>query len=185
MARKLPEINASSMADIAFLLLVFFLVTTEINIDEGIGVILPPWSEEPPPPVELNDRNTLTVLINGRDQLLVEEELFDISNLREYAKRFITNNGRDPGMSESPRKAVISFKGDVGTSYDAYIQVYNELIGAFNDLRNQRTNQLTRGRVKEYSALDRGTRDSLIYKQVKFEYPKRLSEAEPTNITQQ
>ncbi|MFN3939973.1 MAG: ExbD/TolR family protein, partial [Chitinophagales bacterium] len=73
-----PEVNASSMADIAFLLLIFFLVTTEISIDEGINVTLPPYSDVPPPPVESNDRNTLTVNVNSRDQLLVEEELMDV-----------------------------------------------------------------------------------------------------------
>lgn len=182
MAKKLPEINASSMADIAFLLLVFFLVTTEIDIDEGIKTSLPPWSDEPPPPVEQNDRNTLTVLINANDQLLVEEERFRVEDLREYAKNFITNNGKDPKLSDSPQQAIVSFKGDVGTSYDAYISVYNELRGAYNDLRDQQTRRITRGRVERFLDLDRTTRDSLTYDEVKFLIPARLSEAEPTNL---
>ncbi len=181
-SRKLPEINASTMADIAFLLLVFFLVTTEIDIDEGINVSLPPWTDVPPPPVESQDRNTLQVLINSRNQLLVEEELADIKDLRKLARDFVMNNGRNPEWSDSPQKAVISFKGDVGTSYDMYIQVYNELRGAYNDLRNEMTRQKTSGRVARYVDLDPTTRDSLIREEIKIAIPARLSEAEPTKL---
>lgn len=170
------------MADIAFLLLVFFLVTTEIDIDEGINVALPPWSDVPPPPVELNDKNTLTVLINSRNQLLVEEELDDIDNLRKRTVEFLSNNGRNPELSTNPQEAVVSFKGDVGTSYETYIQVYNELRGAYNDLRNDLTRKKTNGRVSKFSDLDRATRDSILIEEIKFEMPIRLSEAEPTKL---
>lgn len=172
------------MADIAFLLLVFFLVTTEIDIDEGINVALPPWSDVPPPPVEQNDRNSLTVLINSRNQLLVEEELADIKDLRKRTKAFIMNNGRDPELSDSPQKAIVSFKGDVGTSYDMYIQVYNELRGAYNDLRDEMTNRKTNGRVARFIDLDPNTRDSLVREEIKLAIPARLSEAEPTKLGQ-
>jgi biopolymer transport protein ExbD len=182
MARTTPEINASSMADIAFLLLVFFLVTTEIDIDEGINVALPPWSDVPPPPVELNDKNTLTVLINSRNQLLVEEELDDIDNLRKRTIEFLSNNGRNPELSSSPQDAVVSFKGDVGTSYETYIQVYNELRGAYNDLRNDLTRKKTNGRISNFNELDRTTRDSIVIEEIKLEMPIRLSEAEPTKL---
>jgi biopolymer transport protein ExbD len=182
MPKPLPEINASSMADIAFLLLVFFLVTTEIDIDEGINVSLPPWSDVPIEPVELNDRNTLTVLINSRNQLLVEEELDDVDNLRKRTIEFLSNNGRNPELSNSPQEAVVSFKGDVGTSYETYIQVYNELRGAYNDLRNDLTKKKTNGRVKTFLELDRNTRDSILIEEIKFELPIRLSEAEPTKL---
>jgi len=182
MARTTPEINASSMADIAFLLLVFFLVTTEIDIDEGINVALPPWTDVPPPPVELNDKNTLTVLINSRNQLLVEEELDDIDNLRKRTIEFLSNNGRNPELSNSPQEAVVSFKGDVGTSYETYIQVYNELRGAYNDLRNDLTRKKTNGRISNFNDLDRTTRDSILIEEIKFELPIRLSEAEPTKL---
>ncbi len=170
------------MADIAFLLLVFFLVTTEIDIDEGINVALPPWSDVPPPPVELNDKNTLTVLINSRNQLLVEEELDDVDNLRKRTIEFLSNNGQNPELSNSPQEAVVSFKGDVGTSYDTYIQVYNELRGAYNDLRNDLTRKKTNGRVARFSDLDRATRDSILIEEIKFALPIRLSEAEPTKL---
>jgi biopolymer transport protein ExbD len=182
MSRSLPEINASTMADIAFLLLVFFLVTTEIDIDEGINVSLPPWTDVPPPPVEQNDHNTLSVLINSNNQLLVEEELAQIEDLRKRAKEFISNNGRNPELSDSPQKAIVSFKGDVGTSYNMYIQVYNELRGAYNDLRNDMTRQKTNGRVLKFEDLDPTTRDSVLREEIKFALPARLSEAEPTKL---
>jgi len=182
MPKAVPEINASSMADIAFLLLIFFLVTTEIDIDEGINVALPPWSDVAPPPVELNDRNTLTVLINSRNQLLVEEELDDVDNLRKRTIEFLSNNGRNPELSNSPQEAVVSFKGDVGTSYETYIQVYNELRGAYNDLRNDLARKKTNGRVKAFLDLDPNTRDSVLIEEIKFELPIRLSEAEPTKL---
>jgi biopolymer transport protein ExbD len=181
--KKLPEINASSMADIAFLLLVFFLVTTEIDIDEGINVVLPPWSDEPPPDVKQNNRNTLAVLVNSRNELLVEEERFEIDELRDYTKRFIMNNGRDPEMSDSPQKAIVSFKGDVGTNYETYIQVYNELRGAYNELRDDLTRQKTSGRKQTFLDLDPLTRDSIIRDEIKNILPIRLSEAEPTDFS--
>ena len=181
--KKLPEINASSMADIAFLLLVFFLVTTEIDIDEGINVVLPAWSDEPPPDVKQNNRNTLAVLVNSRNELLVEEERFDIEELRDYTKTFIMNEGRDPKMSDSPQKAIVSFKGDVGTSYDTYIQVYNELRGAYNELRDDLAKKKSGGRKPFYLDLDPLTRDSIIRDEIKLLLPIRLSEAEPTNFS--
>ncbi len=170
--KPLPEINAGSMADIAFLLLIFFLVTTEIAIDEGILIILPAYTEEPPPPVESNDRNTLTVNLNSRDQLLVEEELMEVGQLRDLTKRFITNNGADPSMSDNAQEAIVSFKGDRGTSYDAYISVYNELRGAYNDLRNE---SASRRFGKTYNDLDSTNKE-----EIKDEFPMRISEAEPT-----
>ena len=177
--RKLQEINASSMADIAFLLLIFFLVTTEINIDEGITVSLPPWSTEPPPPVEANDRNTLVVMVNSRDQLLVEEELFEVRNLREYTKKFIDNHGRRAGMSDSPQKAIVSFRGDRGTSYDMYMTVYNELLGAYRELRDSESAKRYGMTYQEvYDDPDTAKRES-----IKRVYPLRLSEAEPFDFS--
>lgn len=173
--KDVPEVNASSMADIAFLLLIFFLVTTEISIDEGINVTLPPYSDVPPPPVESNDRNTLTVNVNSRDQLLVEEELMDVKELRTFTKKFINNNGSDPSMSDSPLEAIVSFKGDRGTSYNMYIGVYNELRGAYTELRNEAS------RKKFGKPMDELTDTSRI-NEIKDLYPIRISEAEPTEF---
>ena len=136
--RGLQEINAGSMADIAFLLLIFFLVTTTMDVDSGIARKLPPMPDEEmqEDDSQINAKNIYVVLINTNNQLLVEGELMDISQLREGAKRFINNNGIDPNLSENPEKAIISLQNDRGTEYKTYIQVQNELAAAYNELRN-------------------------------------------------
>ncbi len=172
--KKLPEINASSMADIAFLLLIFFLVTTTMDIDKGLLVLLPPYSEEPPPESDVNKRNVLEILVNSKNMLLVEGKPRLMSELRELTKKHVTNNGVDKTLSDSPDKAVVSLKNDRGTSYDTYITVQNELKAAYNELRNQ-------------AALDNYGRkfDDLSGEQsnvVKKMYPLRISEAEPEDF---
>ena len=126
--RGLPEINAGSMADIAFLLLIFFLVTTTMDQDTGIARKLPPMPEEEmqEDDSQIHARNIYTVLINSYNQLLVEGELMDISQLKDGAKRFINNNGTDPNSSDNPEKAIISLQNDRGTEYITYIRVQNE-----------------------------------------------------------
>jgi len=162
------------MADIAFLLLIFFLVTTRMAVDKGISVVLPPWSDEPPPDIELQDRNAFIVLVNSKDQLLVENEITDIKELKKKAKRFINNYGADPTLSDSPQKAVISFRGDRGTSYERYLEVYNELRAAYNELRDEYS-------MKNYGKLFDDL-DSARRATVKKIYPLRISEAEPVNL---
>src|SRR5690625_4734207 len=92
--RSTPEVNAGSMADIAFLLLIFFLMTATIDSDSGITVKLPPWSDEPPDPMRLSERNVFSVLVNANDQLLVRDEPANLEDLRERAKEFIMNPAR-------------------------------------------------------------------------------------------
>jgi biopolymer transport protein ExbD len=130
--RARPEVNASSMADIAFLLLVFFLVTTVIETEKGISVLLPPFDFSEPPPV--NNRNILSVKINYANQLLIEGEAFPLEKLREQTKEFIMNpNGRND-FAVSPKMAVISLQNDRSTNYATYLSVYNELKGAYKEL---------------------------------------------------
>ena len=156
MARKKDrgsvEVNASSMADIAFLLLIFFLVTTTIASDKGLAILLPPKQDEKtPPPLDVNQRNIFKVLINSQDRLLVEDEpLTDVSALRNMVKEFVSNNGRDPLSSDSPQDAVVSVKSDRGTSYQMYIDVLDELQGAYYELRAEKVG-LT---AEEYRSLD-------------------------------
>lgn len=166
------EINAGSMADIAFLLLIFFLVTTTIVEDKGVLVKLPPWSEEEPDITQLKKRNVYSVLVNANNDLLVREQPMRISDLRENAKEFISNPLQREDLAESPKKAIVSLKNDRGTKYGTYLRVYNELKAAYNELRNE----LALKRFgKEYEFLDSEKR-----KQVRSEIPLIISEAEPT-----
>jgi biopolymer transport protein ExbD len=172
--RSLPEVNAGSMADIAFLLLIFFLVTTTMDTDKGISIVLPPLVETPADIVPVKDKNVLKVLINSKDQLLVEDEWRSVTELTQIALDFITNNNVDPRYSESPQKAVISLKNDRSTSYGIYVQVQNELKRAYNELRNKEAQKQF---GKDYEDLNKIQR-----KKVKEVYPMKISEAEPANI---
>ncbi len=170
--REAPEINASSMADIAFLLLIFFLVTTTMDVDKGIVATLPPWTpDQEDVEVDINARNVLEILVNAKDQLLVEGEVMDISQLKAETIKHITNNGRDENYSDSPTKAIVSLKNDKGTSYGRYISVYNELRAGYNQVRNDHAMN-TFG--KAYDDLEKAQQ-----KEVRAIYPLKLSEAEP------
>jgi biopolymer transport protein ExbD len=134
------------MADIAFLLLIFFLVTTTIEKDSGINRKLPPIEDNVEPPV-IKQKNIFTVLVNKNDDLLVEDEPMELKDLRQAAIDFLDNNGdgsckfcegnKDEESSDNPDKAIISLKNDRETSYATYISVQNELVAAYNVLRNR------------------------------------------------
>ncbi len=180
--RKLPEFNAASMADIAFLLLIFFLLVTTIKTDKGITRKLPPLPEGPPPKVDVNQRNVFIVLVNAQDKLLVEGEPAKISDLKRRAKRFILNPNNSKELSEDPTEAVISLKSDRGTSYDMYIQVQNELTATYNEIRNdvaQRRFDVSWQKLKQND--DRAKYKKMINK-IKEDYPMKISEAEPENV---
>jgi len=154
--RENPEINAGSMADIAFLLLIFFLVTTTMNVDSGVPKRL---SEKPPeefePPI-VKEKNIFEININRNNELLVEGEELKIGDLKAAAKKFIDNGGgegkivdatptgpcayckgdKDPESSDHPNKAIITVTSDRLTEYGTYVKVQSELIGAYTDLRN-------------------------------------------------
>lgn len=171
--RMKNEINAGSMADIAFLLLIFFLVTTTIVEDKGILVKLPPWSDEEPDITKLNTRNVFSVLVNAQDQLLVRGEPVRIGELRAKAKTFIMNPAKDPTLSESPLNAIISLKNDRGTSYEAYVNVYNELKGAYAELWTELSE-------KRYGVPYTDDMPFAQRKSIRDEIPFVISEAEPT-----
>jgi len=172
--REAPEVNAGSMADIAFLLLIFFLVTTTIDVDKGVLVKLPPWSEEEPEVEKMNTRNVYSVLVNAEDQLLVRGEPQSIKTLRANAKEFIMNPNKREDMAEKPTKAIISIKNDRGTSYKTYLEVYNELKAAYNELREESAN---RKHGKSYEFLTKVQKRA-----IRAEIPLVISEAEPTNF---
>jgi len=164
------------MADIAFLLLVFFLVTTTMDTDKGLRVKLPPWPDpnNPPPISTQNNRNVLEVLVNANDMLLVEGQLMDIEELTEMTKTHLTNEGRDPRFADNSQDAIVSLKNARGTSYERYLEVYNELKRAYNEVRNEyAVNKFNR----DYSQLPEDDRD-----EVQDKYPMKISEAEPVDV---
>jgi len=172
--RQSNEVNAGSMADIAFLLLIFFLVTTTIVNDQGIMVKLPPYIEIKIPPPPIPPRNILSVKINKENTLLVESEILDISQLKEATKNFILNPTRSEKLARSPKQAVVSLQNDRETSYNAYIEVYNELKAAYEELWNNRSLQRY-GQDYDHLTL-KAQRD------IRNQIPLVISEAEPTNF---
>ena len=201
--RSAPEVNAGSMADIAFLLLIFFLVTTTIETDSGINRKLPPIEDIEDPPI-IKQKNIFTVVVNKNNQLLAEEELIEISDLRALAVEFLDNGGgegeeacdycqgpRDPKSSDNPDKAIISLKNDRETSYKVYIAVQNELVAAYNELRDREFTRLFPNEAmsfveanKKYSdprtSADEKERLRPKLTEIKLMYPQKLSEAEPS-----
>ena len=200
--RSAPEVNAGSMADIAFLLLIFFLVTTTIETDSGLNRKLPPMEEVIDPPI-IKQKNIFTVVVNKINQLLIEEELKDISDVRKLAVEFLDNGGgtgedacdycngrRDPASSDNPEKAIISLKNDRETSYKIYIAVQNELVAAYNVLRNREFSRLNPMMGMDFVQANNKYNDPRttsaekeklkpLLNVVKTMYPQKLSEAEP------
>ena len=200
--RSAPEVNAGSMADIAFLLLIFFLVTTTIETDSGLNRKLPPMEEVIDPPI-IKQKNIFTVVVNKNNQLLIEEELKDISDVRKLAVEFLDNGGgvgedscdycngkRDPSSSDNPEKAIISLKNDRETSYKIYIAVQNELVAAYNVLRNREFSRLNPMLGMDFVQANNKYNDPRtsstekeklkpLLSEVKSMYPQKLSEAEP------
>ncbi len=188
MGKKTPEINASSTADIAFLLLCYFLMTTTMGQDNGLQRRLPPMPNENQKTEDqkVNRRNIVVVKINSADRLLVGSEPIDVSQLKDKIKEFLSNPANDPNMPEKTikdienfgeyavSKGVISLQNDRGTSYQAYIAVQNELVKAINELREEfcRANY-----GKPYISLDEDQQ-----KVVREAIPQNISEAEPKDI---
>lgn len=196
--RSTPEVNAGSMADIAFLLLIFFLVTTTIEKDKGIARQLPPKQEEnQPDPPKIKQKNLFEVVVNKDDQLLVEDDLTELKDLRKLAIDFLDNGGdgtcnfcrgnKNPESSDNPDKAIISVQNDRLTSYEMYIKVQNELVAAYNTLRNRASQQkfgweftdikkqIAEGTIKGPAVEE--YEDKM--KEIQEMYPMKLSEAEP------
>ncbi|WP_298541754.1 biopolymer transporter ExbD [uncultured Aquimarina sp.] len=197
--RSAPEVNAGSMADIAFLLLIFFLVTTTIDTDRGISRKLPPPLDETVEPPILKQKNIFVVELNKNNDLLVEEAPMELKDLRAAAVAFLDNGGgsgdeacsyckgdKDPSSSDNPEKAVISLRNNRETSYGTYIAVQNELVAAYTELRNRESERLygktftqmeTELKDVNYSGSKDRLKDQI--KQIQLMYPEKLSEAEP------
>ena len=183
MAKKTPEINSSSQADIAFLLLCFFLMTTSMDVDYGITRRLPPPVEQNDDDVKVKERNVMNVLINKNNKLMVNGRPSDVSLLKEDAKHFMTPRPGDETAPEvEPKtiellgevmmsKGVISLQNDRGTSYAMYISVQNELARAFNELKEEMAWK------HFHKHLDQLNEDQT--KAINEAVPVRVSEAEP------
>ncbi|MFK7899190.1 MAG: ExbD/TolR family protein [Cyclobacteriaceae bacterium] len=174
--RQAEEVNASSMADIAFLLLIFFLVTTTIVSEKGVNFILPPKKEKDVE-IKLHDRNIFKVLVNSNDQLLIEDQFAKLDDVRSLAMEFITKG------ADSPQDAIISYKTDRGTSYEMYISVLNELKAAYHQLRADQMG-VTKTMYLKY---DEGSKSmsktvKATYDTSKKSFPMQLSRAEPSDI---
>jgi len=163
-------VNAGSMADVAFLLLIFFLVATTIDVDKGITVKLPPWAPDQEIP-KVSEKNVLSVKVNKFDHLMVRGELTPISRLKDKTVEFILNPNGRTNMPDSPKKAVISLQNDRETSYQTYISVYNELKAAYNNIWKEEA-------IKRY-----GQSYDLLSKSqqqvIRDDIPLVISEAEP------
>ena len=182
--RKVPAMNATSSADIAFMLLIFFLITTSMDTDKGLARRLPP--PVPKEQVDVNKRNLVVVLINSSNQILFNGEPTDIKQLKDKVKEFIDNPYNDANKPEkveedveffgkvmTAKKHVISLQNDRGTEYQAYISVQNELAKAYNELRDV----VSRKKFgKAFADLDEEQQ-----KAVQQIYPQKISEAEPKN----
>lgn len=185
-SRSTPEINAGSMADIAFLLLIFFLVTTTMDIDTGITRKLPPPVEDDTD-IDIKQRNVFKVLVNSADRLLVEDKPGDIRTLKSQAKEFITNPTNSEDLPEKRletidylgeveiSKGVISLKNDRGTSYEMYIAVQDELTKVFQELRNELS--VRHFGVKYDNLVNEDKRNA-----IQDAIPMAISEAEPENV---
>ena len=187
--KKVPEINGSSMADIAFIALIFFLMVTTMDKEEGIARQLPPIPPEDQKVEnqEVNRRNIIQVKINSNDRLLAGGVPMDVSQLKDKIKEFLSNPADDPTLPEKTitdiegygpypvSKGVISLQNDRGTSYHAYIAVQNELVKAVDELRDE-FSRSTYGK-----AFDRLTEDQQEI--VKKAIPQNISEAEPKDVS--
>ena len=171
MKRLTNEVNAGSMADIAFLLLIFFLVTTTIEVDKGISVKLPPIDTLQPitPP----GKNLLSVKINAEDKLLVEGAEIELQDLKINAITFISNPEQLKSLPTKPKNAIISLQHDRSTSYNRYIEVYNELKAAYSELWEAQAQVMYGTTFKSLNKKQKGVIKKII--------PFVISEAEPAD----
>lgn len=190
MARKVPEVPSTSLADIAFMLLIFFLVTTTMDVDSGLERRLPQWVNpediDATPPIK--ERNIFVVLVDRNDRLMVEGELCRVEDLKEKTKEFLTNPKNLPNLPEKimvdipffgpteieSKSSVISLRNDVGTTYGTYIKVQNELVAAIDELRDNLSKEQF---GKNYKDLNKEQQDAIAEI-----YPQKISEAEPKHV---
>lgn len=185
--KETPDVNASSTADIAFLLLVFFLVSTTMTSDLGLSRMLPPIApkDQTDAPI-IKERNVFMVQLNYNNQLLVRGEWMEsVDQLKAKAKEFIANPYDDPTLPEKTEidvegigkvrvsKGVISLQNDRGSQYQAYLKVQNELQAAYSELRDEFAKKQFHKSFEDCSDEEKDA--------IKKVYPQKISEAEPKN----
>ena len=189
MAKSTPSLNTTSSADIAFLLLIFFLVSTTMDVDKGIQRRLPPIPDEKQQQqdVKVNRRNIVVVRINAQDRILAGGEPMDVTQVKNKIKEFITNPANSESLPEKEMKdiegfgqyavskGVVSLQNDRGTSYSAYLRVQNEIVKAFNEIRD------------DFAMINYGSKyaelDEEKQKIVREAVPQSISEAEPKDVS--
>ena len=192
-----PEINAGSMADIAFLLLIFFLVTTTMDIDKGIFRKMAEKNDNPPP-IELHEKNLFDVNINMNNEILIGNDLVNINEITDLAMKFIDNGGgkdingqvcdwcngeKRTDLSDHPSKALITITADRSATYETYIKVLNNVNRAYNQLRNKLALKLYNTRFTAMEEEFKRTKNEEIFGKIKFirsKYPLLIGDIETT-----
>ena len=200
--RETSEINAGSMADIAFLLLIFFLVTTTMDVDSGIARKLPEKQTEEVN-ITIKEKNILDIVVNRKNQILVEgDQYVQVTDIKRIALDFIDNGGgesaardgqpgkpcdycngaRNPASSDHPSKAIISLQSSRGTTYGMYVSVQNEIEAAYNELRNRyalvKYKRSYRDLLRDYKDLpSESLKEKINF--LKDSYPQIITEPEP------
>lgn len=189
MAKSLPALNTTSTGDIAFLLLIFFLVATTMETDKGVQRRLPPMPDEnqKQQDIKVNRRNIVVVRINAQDRILAGGTPMDITQVKDQIKEFITNPTNNESLPEKEMKdiegfgqyavskGVVSLQNDRGTSYSAYLRVQNEIVKAFNEIRDEFA---MANYGSKYADLDEDKQ-----KIVRDAIPQSISEAEPKDVS--
>ncbi len=169
------EIPTASMADIAFLLLIFFLVTTTIDVDTGIGMVLPPPLDENVDPPPVKERNMLKILVNETGMVLLEDKPSAVNMIRAEVRKHVTNGGADPNYSETPSRAIVSIKTARQTPYNSYIEVLDEVWMAYFEIWDSEARALGYPNYKDYVASLGEDQEN----EVREKIPAGISIAEP------
>ena len=180
MAKSTPEIPNASMADIAFLLLTFFLVTTTMPNDKGLSMQLPPPPEAQPEDVNIPERNMFKIQVNSSDALLVEgEPMTNVDGLKDMIKKFILNNGADPKSSDSPEKAIVSLKTDRGTTHKRFVEILDIAQAAYYDIYADQAG-VTNEEFRKIASDLNNPENQRLYDKGREGIPMAISIAEPT-----
>jgi len=183
--RSFPEVPSSSLADIAFLLIIFFIVSTTMDVDSGIYRVLPQWVDNVEAP-KINKRNTFVILINKNNDLAINGEFAQVSEIGDRLKEFILNPLDKVTLSEKKEveiegiglfmrsEGIVSLQNDRGTDYGAYMQVQNEIVKTINQIRNDYAMQHFGMKMDKLSEIQRDA--------VTKAFPTAISEAEPQEI---